>query len=70
MYSPTVFLRGPKFQMDVSKITGWRVIDAVMETKIKDAHAIDEDVVVAKMVTPIMDKILTKQRVNRDLIAR
>ena len=45
-------------------------MDAVIDTRSKNAHAIGEDVVVANMETPTMDKHLIKQRVKRDLIAK
>ena len=45
-------------------------MDAVIDTRIQNAHAIDEDVVVANMETPTMDKHLIKHRAKRDLIAK
>ena len=45
-------------------------MDAVIDTSIKNAHAIDEAVVVENMETPTTDKHLIKQRVKRDLIAK
>ena len=45
-------------------------MDAVIDTRIQNVHAIDEGAVVANMETPTMDKHLIKQRAKRDLIAK
>ena len=65
-----MFLNGPKFQMEVSKITGWRVMDAVKETASKDTHAIKDEFVVEKMTSVPMDKHFIKHRVSRDFMAK
>ena len=42
-YNPTVFLNGPKFQIDVHRIRGWRVMDAIRDTTSKTIHASVEE---------------------------
>ena len=70
MYSPTVFLRGPKFQIDMSRISGWRVRDDIMETRITAKQAHDAEYVLENNARANTDKHLMNHRETNTLIAK
>ena len=70
MYNPTVFLRGPKFQIEMSRISGWRVRDDIMETRITAKHAHEAEYVLENNARASTDKHLMNQRETSTLIAK